>query len=151
MLLLGLKYLAALVRSRVPEADAPGLSAVEDGSEALMEKADKSLGVIRHVSDALCASGEIETSQADCFLRLDSSEGRSLLYLAEPSNPDEVFLLAVPEQRTVWAVSCHRCDLNVRPGNGGLVRSAVIKAPADQPDIELVLTKEDLHWILQHS
>lgn len=149
MLLLGLRYLASLVRSRVP--DSPGLAAIEDSLDVMMKQASESLGVIRHVSDALCASGDVDTAGADWALRLDSTEGRSVMLLAEPRHPDDLFLLADLDKRTVRAVSCDRCEINVTPTEaGGLLKSAVIKTPTGQPDIELVLTKEEDDWMLEH-
>lgn len=150
MMLLGLKYLASLVRSRVP--DAPGLAAVEDSLNVMMEQANESLGVIRHVSHALCVSGDIETTEADWALCLSSTEGRSLMLLAEPRHPDELFLLADLDNRTVRAVSCERCEINVmlNEARDDFIKSAVIKAPTDQPDIELVLTDEENDWMLEH-
>lgn len=150
MILVGLRHLASLVRSRVP--DAPGLAAVEDSVDGTIMQASESLGVIRHVSHALCASGDIESTRSNWALRLNSSEGRSLMLLAEPRHPDELFLLADIDRRTVRAVSGERCEINValNEARDDFIKSAVIKAPINQPDIELVLTDEENDWMLEH-
>lgn len=150
MILVGLRYLASLVRSRVP--DAPGLAAIEASLDVIMEQANGSLGVIRNVSHALCASSGIETTEADWALRLESSEGCSLMILAEPRHPDELFLLADLEKKTVRAVSGERCESNVmlNEARDDFIKSAVIKTPTDQPHIELVLTDEENDWMLEH-
>ncbi|KAK7723425.1 hypothetical protein SLS63_008837 [Diaporthe eres] len=150
MLLLGMKYLAALLRFLVSETDAAGLASVEDSLDGLMGRADTSLGVIRHVSDALCGSGDIQACEPQCFRRLDSSEGRSLLFFAEPRQPDGLFLLADPEQRTIRAVSTSRYTITIAVSDGNLVNSGVIKAPAGQPDISLVHTDDDYDWAVEH-
>lgn len=148
MVMLGLRYLASLVRSRVPGGDVPGLSAVEDGLDGMMRQADKCLAVIRHVSDGLCSSGDIETIEANQGLRLTSREGRVLVLLAGSECIGKLFLLADPEKRTVRAVSFHRLDSRIRLSAAGeLVSSAVIKAAAGQSDVELDLTAAEADWI----
>ncbi|POS68997.1 hypothetical protein DHEL01_v212607 [Diaporthe helianthi] len=131
MLLLAMTRFVALLRSLLPgTAAADGLSSIEDDLETLTERADKSLGVIRHVANALCASGDLQACEPDCFLRLNTSEGRSLLFFEEPRQQDRLFLLADPEQRTIWAVSSNRYSVDVTESNDDLVYSIVIKAPA---------------------
>lgn len=148
MILLGMRYLASLVRSRVPNA--PGLTAIEDGLDVMMEQANESLGVIHHVSHAMCVSGDIETTEADWALRLNSTEGHRLMLLSEPRHPDELFLLADVDKKTIRAVSGERCEMNANFEAGDLIKSAVIKTPPDQPDIELVLMDEEEDWMLGH-
>lgn len=151
MVMLGLRYLASLVRSRVPGGDVPGLSAVEGGLDGMMRQADKCLAVIRHVSDGLCSSGDIETIEASQGLRLTSREGRVLVLLAGPECVGKLFLLADPEKRTVRAVSFHRLDSQIRLSKAcELVNSAVIEAPAGQSDVELDLTAAEADWIQEN-
>lgn len=152
MVMPGLRYLAALVRSRVPGGDVPGLSAVTDSLDGMMKQADKCLGVIRHVSDGLCSSGDVETVEATQGLRLASREGRMLVLLADPGCPDDLFLLAGPNEWTVRAVSCLGLNREVRLSEAcEVVNSAVIKAPAGQPAIEMDLTAAEADWIQKKS
>lgn len=151
MVMLGLRYLAELVRSRLPGVDVPGLSAITDSLDGMMKQADKCLGVIRNVSDGLCSSGDIGTVEANQGLRLASREGRVLVLLVDSECVDELFLLADPEESTVMAVCRRRLDIEVQLSTAGeLVNSAVIKAPAGMPDIELGLTAAEAEWIQEN-
>lgn len=148
MVMLGLRYLAALVRSRMPGGDVPGLSAVEDSLDGMMAQADKCVGVIRHVSEALCSSGDIETVADNQGLHLASREGRMLVLLADSEYRHGLFLLADPEERTVRAISRRRLDRKVTLSEAcELVNSIVIKAPAGQPDIRLDPTAAEASWV----
>lgn len=148
MVMLGLRYLAELVRSRLPGVDVPGLSAITDSLDGMMKQADKCLDVIRNVSDGLCSSGDIGTVEANQGLRLASREGRVLVLLADSECVDELFLLADPEERTVMAVCRRRLDIGVQLSTAGeLVISAVIKAPAGMSDIGLDLSAAEADWI----
>lgn len=152
MVMLGLRHLAALVRSRVPGADVPGLSSVTDSLDSMMKQADKCLGVIRQVSDGLCSSGDVEIVEANQGMRLASREGRMLVLLADSGCSDELFLLADPNEWTVRAVSCLGLNREVRLSEAcEVVNSAVIKAPAGQPAIEMDLTAAEADWIQKKS
>lgn len=130
--MLGLRYLAELVRSRLSGVDDPGLSAITDSLDGMMKQAEKCLNVIRNVSDGLCSSGDIGTVKANQGLRLASREGRVLGLLADSESVDELFLLADPKERTVMAVCHRRLDIGVQLSAAGeLVNSAVIEAPAE--------------------
>lgn len=79
MVMLGLRYLAELVRLRLPGVDVPGLSAITDSLDGMRKQADKCLDVIRNISDGLCSSGDIGTVEANQGLRPASREGRVLV------------------------------------------------------------------------